>query len=314
MTTETESPTALRKRARLAIDLGKTSCRVRVVLGDHDVFSCEGPGAPGFADFDGRRLALQAIENAVSTVPAPILNSIDCIGIGAAGVDANRESARYVAEQLSSTLNAPAAVLTDVLIAHIGALGGRPGTVLVAGTGAVAYGLDEGGVLSRADGWGMWLGDDGSGRWIGQEGLKSVLRASDGRGAATSLTAAAVDVAGSLDRLPVYVSGTGQPGRVLASFAPVVLAHADAGDAVASAIVAQAVELLTETATAVAKPDDAVCVLGGLMNSPMLAERLLHSLAAQRLRVTRPSADALTGAAMIASRTDLPHERYAIRV
>src|ERR1035437_9238195 len=82
VTTETESPTALRKRARLAIDLGKTSCRVRVVLGDHDVFSCEGPGAPGFADFDGRRLALQAIENAVSTVPAPILNSIDCIGIG----------------------------------------------------------------------------------------------------------------------------------------------------------------------------------------------------------------------------------------
>jgi len=312
--TATASPTGLRTRAALAIDLGKTSCRVRVVLGDHDVFSGEWPGAPGFADSDGRRLALQAIENALSTVPAPILNSVDCIGIGAAGVDANRESARYVAEHLSSTLNAPAAVLTDVLIAHIGALGGRPGTVLVAGTGAVAYGLDAGGVLSRADGWGMWLGDDGSGRWIGQEGLKSVLRASDGRGAATSLTAAAADVAGSLDRLPAYVSGTGQPGRVLASFAPVVLAHADAGDAVASAIVTQAVELLTETAVAVANPDDAVCVLGGLMNSPMLAERLLHSLAAQRLRVTRPSADALTGAAMIASRTDLPHERYAIRV
>jgi N-acetylglucosamine kinase-like BadF-type ATPase len=271
-------------------------------------------GAPGLADADGLRLARAAIEAATLTLPADVMVAVDCVGIGAAGVDANRHNARDLAVQISQTLTVPVAIVTDALIAHAGALNGSPGTILVAGTGSVAFGIDIHGDVKRADGWGIWLGDDGSGRWIGQEGIKSALRHYDGRGPATTLSNALIDAAGPLDGLPAYVSGSVAPERVLATFAPLVLDHAAAGDAVASAIVVEAVRLLTKTAVASAAPRLDISILGGLTHNPLLARLLRRSLVDAGLNVVPPIADALAGAALIARQTELPHERYAIRV
>jgi N-acetylglucosamine kinase-like BadF-type ATPase len=105
----------------------------------------------------------------------------------------------------------------------------------------------------------------------------------------------------------------GAPERVLGSFAPVVLEHARAGDEVAADITAQAVSLLTRTALAASGGAGKLAMLGGLTGDPVFAEQLGDALQAAGLDVVPAAADALSGAAILALRSDLPHERYAIR-
>ena len=297
----------------LGVDLGKTSCRVRLLTRDG---ALEGSwtGAEGFAAANGMAQALAAFDGALSQLPEGSLATIRRIGVGAAGVDAGREAARAFATALARRHGAEVAIVSDALAAHAGALMGGAGTVLVAGTGAVAFHVDEEGAVTRADGWGIWLGDLGSGRWIGQEGLRRVLRARDGLGAPTTLTDAAATLAGSVEALPRHVSGTAQPERVLGAFAPVVLEHATAGDAVARAIVAEAVAHLTQTAAACTAPGERLSLVGGLTGSAEFAARLAGALAARGLAPTPPLGDPVAGALLMCAASDLPHERSAIRV
>ncbi len=297
----------------LALDLGKTHCRARVTVAGQP-FSETGPGAPGLADRDGVQVAVEAVLRLVAALPAEVADRVDGLGVGAAGVDADRAAAETFARLLAHRLGAPVAVASDVVTAHVGALQTAPGTVLVTGTGAVACLIRADARMVRADGWGPLLGDEGSGRWIGQAGLQHALRAYDGRGPATSLTEPAAGLRGTMEELPGYVHGSGEPSRRLAAFAPTVLSHAEAGDPVALQIVDDAVGLLTETAGVVAPPATPVCVVGGLAGSEFFIRRLHASLRRRGLRPTAPAGDALAGAATIACRTDLPHERFAIRV
>ncbi len=64
---------------------------------------------------------------------------------------------------------------------------GRPGVVVCAGIGAVAYGRNERGEQAQSGGWGRVLGDEGSGYWIGRGALAACCRAQDGIEAPTQL-------------------------------------------------------------------------------------------------------------------------------
>ncbi|WP_158253005.1 N-acetylglucosamine kinase [Cryobacterium sp. Y62] len=292
----------------LAVDLGKTSCRVRVSTGSVVVSAFDGAGAPGLADDDGVDLAFRAILGAVAGLGAGLgagLAGISQFGVGAAGVEAAPEAARRLLWLVRERFGVPVAMISDGLAAHLGAFDGGPGTVLIAGTGAVVFSVDAQGVR-QVDGNGPWLGDDGSGRWIGQQGLRAVLRAHDGRGPATLLTGEAARLAGSVEALPGWVSAAGTPARTLASFAPVVLNFASAGDAVAMAIVEEACQLLA--ASCAAAGSLSVCAVGGLTAHPYFLERL-----ASGLTLVPPLGDALSGAALIAGRRDLLHEERTIR-
>ena len=50
----------------------------------------------------------------------------------------------------------------DTPIAHAGALGGRAGVVVIAGTGSVVYGRNDDGWSCTLGGWGFLFGDEGS--------------------------------------------------------------------------------------------------------------------------------------------------------
>lgn len=298
----------------LSIDLGKTSCRVRLVCAD-GVLEEHGPGAPGFAaGAEGVTRALASIDTALARLPGTAVADVRRIGIGAAGVDANPAAATRFATAVATRLTAPVALVSDALAAHAGALGGQAGTVLIAGTGAVAFHLDRDGVLRRADGWGIWLGDLGSGRWIGQEGLRRSLQARDLVGPPTALTEAAARLGSSLEDLPRYISDSAHPERLLAAFAPTVLDRAEAGDAVAATILDEAVGHLASTAAACTAPGDRLAAVGGLTSSPFFLDRLRTALDAAGLSLTPALADALSGAQLIQTTPSLPHERQAIRV
>ena len=79
----------------------------------------------------------------------------------------------------------------DSVTAHAGALSGRPGVVLAAGTGAVCLGVDQDGRSVRADGMGHWIGDEGSAFDLGRSGLRLAARHDDGRESAPLLYEAA---------------------------------------------------------------------------------------------------------------------------
>ena len=97
-------------------------------------------------------------------------------------------------------------VSNDAVTAHLGALGGEPGAVIVAGTGAIALAASPAG-WARADGWGPMLGDDGGGYWIGRRALAMALREHDGRGGAARFLRAAAEAA-------VRPARADRPGRL----------------------------------------------------------------------------------------------------
>ena len=298
--------------AVLAVDLGKTSCRARLVVEGTVVAEQTGAGAPGLADVRGEDSAFEAIAEAVDRLGAPLIH-LGTIGVGAAGVEANPDASLSLAKRVRESFGAPTALINDALAAHVGAFGGGPGTVLITGTGAVAFCIDQVGDLRQVDGWGPLLGDDGGGRWIGQEGFRAALRDADGRSASTSLTHAAADLAGDLRGLPRWVSGSGHDARQLASFAPTVLAHAEDGDAIAVEIIRGAAAHLTQTVIAAGHPELAVCVVGGLYDHPYFHQTLDAALAVAGITVHEPLGSPLDGASTIASTTDLPHESRIVR-
>src|SRR5204862_3963698 len=82
---------------------------------------------------------------------------------------------------LSRRLTGPAQrvrVVADAQAALLGALGDRPGLLVLAGTGSIVIGYDGGRRWARAGGLGPLLGDEGSAFWLGREWLR--VRAAEG--------------------------------------------------------------------------------------------------------------------------------------
>ncbi|GAA4477907.1 N-acetylglucosamine kinase [Microbacterium panaciterrae] len=292
----------------VAVDLGKSLCRVRISIAGRVVHR-EGPGAPGLAARDGDRLALDAI---LALLEPRDPRAAVRIGVGAAGVLFAPDAGAAFATALSEAAEAPVAVASDVVTAHAGALGGEGGVLLVAGTGAVALGVDRDGYRS-VDGWGPELGDLGSGSWIGREGVRAVLRARDGLAGPTALAEALARLIGG-DETPIaWVGRSAAVPRLLATFAPAVLDSADREDPAALAIRDRAAELLADTARAAARPHGAVALHGGLMSHPGFRSAVTAALAARGLEARESRGDALDGAAMIAEGRAPLHERFVHR-
>ena len=120
----------------------------------------------------------------------------------------------------------------DMVCAWAGALAGRDGINIVAGTGSIAYGEFEG-RQARAGGWGELFSDEGSAYWVAREGLTLFSRMSDGRavkGPLYDLLRAQFDLAADLD-LCAAIYGQGPASRSsLAQLAPLIAEAAHRGD------------------------------------------------------------------------------------
>ncbi len=67
----------------------------------------------------------------------------------------------------------------DAPIAHAGALGAGPGVVVIAGTGSVAYAVNESGASAMTGGWGYLFGDEGSAFWLARKALSQAMHDAD---------------------------------------------------------------------------------------------------------------------------------------
>lgn len=202
---------------------------------------------------------------------------------------------------------------TDARIALTGAIGFGAGVVIIAGTGSVAFGRNEGQDEARAGGWGPTLGDEGSGFWIAREGLSAIVRAHDGRGFSTRMTDLLCNDYDMCqpEELPRFVYAATTHVDDIAKYGRLVIEAAQLGDDVARDILARAGSELAECVLAVARKlhllDSVfpVAYVGGAFH----AGDLLLNPMRLRLRRDAPGADLQTpqrepveGAALMAMR------------
>ena len=84
----------------------------------------------------------------------------------------------------------PYKIYSDTINAHRGALLGKSGINIIAGTGSIAYGIDDRNQSTRCGGWNhMFGGDEGSAYWLGCKLILEFTRQSDGRDPRTELYA-----------------------------------------------------------------------------------------------------------------------------
>jgi N-acetylglucosamine kinase-like BadF-type ATPase len=144
-------------------------------------------------------------------------------------------------------------VVTDSDIALYGATEGKPGLVIIAGTGSICCGINARGRRACAGGWGPVVGDEGSGSWIARRALQAVARATDGRGRKTSLVEAACEyfnVASPQD-LSTAVYAPNVSNTRIAGFGSRVVEAGRKRDVVAREIIEEAGRELAQAAAAV---------------------------------------------------------------
>lgn len=217
-------------------------------------------------------------------------------------------------------------VVSDAVAGLVGAVGGvRPGAVVAAGTGAVAFGTDFADHWNRVDGWGHVLGDRGSAAWVGLEGLRAGLRAADGfADGSTNLLSAATDLLGPPHTWPRLVMTSADAPERLASVAPVVTALAGT-DPAATRICREAGAALAGCLLRAASgldPVDAGPVLltatGGLLAADAIAAALDEALGEHGAARIPAAGSALDGARRLGRHLletgSLPtHEQYLLR-
>jgi N-acetylglucosamine kinase-like BadF-type ATPase len=187
-------------------------------------------------------------------------------------------------------LAARVAVISDAEAALRGALGDRPGLLVLAGTGSIVVGRSARGRLARSGGLGPLLGDEGSGFWLGREWLRRTAARDDARRALR------------LVRRPDAVAR-------IAALAPGVLRRARAGDARARAITRAGAAHLAAQAADVARrlglaPPITVSWAGSVMNDARYRAAIARALgqAGVRARWRPPDQAPIVAAARLAAR------------
>jgi glucosamine kinase len=187
-------------------------------------------------------------------------------------------------------------IVGDMEIAFEAAFGSGPGVMAIAGTGSVAYGKNLVGEAARAGGWGHAISDEGSGHWIGVAAIREAMHARD-RGESAGLLLQLMDALGakSVEELVVTVNDNPEPD--FAALFPRVVSAADAGDAVANAVLKRAGSGLAELAETVIRrlftSPQAVRVAthGGVLTS----SALVRDVFVERLRTQRAAVSFVSG-------------------
>ncbi|MCX6151768.1 MAG: hypothetical protein NTX22_14690 [Ignavibacteriales bacterium] len=124
---------------------------------------------------------------------------------------------------------------SDARIALEGAFSGKPGSILIAGTGSIMFGKDSEGKIHRVGGFGRYIGDQGSGYNIGRKGLSFMAKHFDGRGHTTLLTHLFAEKF-KVDSPESLIIEIYKNNFDIASAAPLVIEAAEKGDEICTNI------------------------------------------------------------------------------
>ncbi len=128
----------------------------------------------------------KVLENGIDELTKD-LNEPYAVGLGLAGYGREQTVRKNIEISVQKVLkDTPYALHNDAFIALQGALDGKDGILVIAGTGSIAISLFDG-KEDRSGGWGFAIGDEGSAYWIGRKILAEFSKQSDGRKPKTPL-------------------------------------------------------------------------------------------------------------------------------
>lgn len=280
----------------VGVDGGGTGCRARIESANGELL---GTGIAGPAALRlGIDRALGEVEKACRAaldeagLPFDAFKSAHT-AMGLAGV--GRKGALEELQQRPHPFRSVTYV-NDANIACIGAHAGRDGGIVIVGTGSVGYAV-VGDREARVGGYGFPISDEGSGADLGLHAIRLALRAYDERALGSSLTR---DVMARFHNDPFDAVAWMDRANATdyATFAPLVMRHADTGDPVARRIVRDAGEQIDELVRRLFECGATrIALLGGLASSmqPWLSPDV------QR-RLVPIEGDAVDGALLLARR------------
>ena len=279
------------------IDGGGTGCRARIEDAEGRVV---GTGLAGPATLRlGVERALSELEKACRAALADAGLDADALGALHVGAGLAGIGRKGLDEQLAARPRAFRSIVYahDATTACLGAHAARDGGIVIVGTGSIGFAL-VGGREVRVGGYGFPISDEGSGADLGLHAIRLALRAYDERAAGTGLTR---DVMLRFHDDPYEAVAWMDRATATdyATFAPLVMRHADSGDSVARRIVREAAEHIDELVRRLADHGaPRIALLGGLASpmQPWLAPDV------QR-RLVPAEGDAVDGALHLARRT-----------
>jgi N-acetylglucosamine kinase-like BadF-type ATPase len=266
-------------RLLLAIDGGQTSTKALVAQLDGTVIGSGRGSASDHFHIEGgiekNRRAIQSATNAALADAGATADQINSIALGLTGCPPEGEPRQPVYD-IVREIASPEQIWigADYITNLTGASAGGPGVVLVAGGGAISYGVTTDGREALAGGFGYLLGDEGSAFKIGVAAIRAASRAEDRRGAPTVLEQIVRDYfeIPQVRHLPRIVYRAGFQRDRISLLTPLVAEAANSGDEVAYDIVWDAGESIAEMALGIARqlfqPDEQLDVYytGGVFN------------------------------------------------
>lgn len=278
----------------LGVDGGGTGCRARVedeygrVLGQ----GISGPATTRLGIDVAWASILRAGNTAIEEAGlsgnevSRIVAGIAIAGLGRAGA---LQALQAMPSQFSSI-----AFVNDAKGACLGAHSGQDGAIVIAGTGSVGLGFVDGRDL-RVGGYGFPVSDEGSGAYLGLKAIQLALRAYDGRAEKSALLSEVMQRFGD-NPTDVITWMDHASATEYAALAPMVMRHADQGDAAGRILVQSAAGHIDTLVRALFEQGSPrVALLGGL------ATPLLPWLAPDvRRKLKAPDGDAISGAIILA--------------
>lgn len=255
---------AVPDRLVLGLDVGGTATRVRLATADgHRIGDGRAGGGNPVAHGPDTAAAevLRALRQALAGVDPTTVRAAT-IGLAGAGTVAGSAQAREAFGEAwrAAGLRCSYELVADPVVAFAAGTAEPSGTVLIAGTGAVAAEVRDRCVTRLADGHGWLLGDAGSGFWLGREAVRATLTELDaGRPVSELARLVMLELIGT-DRVAPRPRETvsaliaavhAQPPVHLARLAPLVMTAYSLGDQDALRLVQGGADHLFDTVTAV---------------------------------------------------------------
>jgi glucosamine kinase len=185
---------------------------------------------------------------------------------------------------------------TDSFTMLMGAHGGQPGAIVIAGTGSIAEALRSDGSRATVGGWGFRVDDEGSGGWLGLQAVRHGLAAMDGRANPSPLARRVwMHCGDERETLQAWCTESGQ--FEFAQLARAVF-DCESTDPVAARLLQQATESLEELVLAVDPRGRLPVAISGSIGE-RLAPRMRPAV---RSRLVPAQAGAAEGALMLARR------------
>jgi N-acetylglucosamine kinase-like BadF-type ATPase len=247
-----------------------------------------------------REASLERMRRVLSEISEEIKDSkVSAVYMGITGVTNDGSIER----EIETSFRCPSRVVSDIELAYRANFEVGEGILLYAGTGSVAYAIDEKSEAHKIGGWGYLLGDEGAGYWIGKEAIRLSLFELEKKGKINegSLSDQILKEIQASDWDGVKTFVYSKDRAEIAALSKIVDRAAEAGDLEAISILTKAAshlgDLVNRTDGVLVRKSLPVKFTGGICGSKILYAELEKYL---RMRVSISTVDIAWRAAELA--------------